>query len=335
MTLTRPTCQPVSAAQIDEHEHLWRTTVQDRLATIDVRPTGRFQRFASVEHRDLGDLMITDWDCPDLEGIRARRMASRDAEALLIFTVLGGHQVIETPHQMVIQRPGAVLIMSTRTAAKIVVPEAVRKRTVRIPLTALSPFDTGPGVPDCLLLDTTGHPLAGLAHDYLLGVDRQIGQMSPAEVEGARNALLVLTAGMIRATQTPDVGETDVIPFLRRRLEAWIVDRLRYGAIRVRDLAAAHNVAPRTVHRAFSTTDDTVGSVVRAHRLAAARSDLVNTTASIATIAHRWGFCDASHLGREFRREFSMSPSDYREAYSLRPQGRRSHAGATAPSARI
>jgi AraC-like DNA-binding protein len=335
MTLTRQTCQPVSSAEIDEHEHLWLTTVQDRLATIDLRPTGRFQRFASVEHRDLGDLMITDWDCPDIEGIRASRMARRDAEALLIFTVFAGRQIIETPHQTVIQRPGDVLIMSTRTAAKIVVPETVRKRTARIPLTALSPFDTGPGIPDCLLLDTAQHPLASLAHDFLLGVDRQIDQMSPAEVEGARNALLVLIAGMIRATQTPDVGETDFVPILRRQLEAWIVDRLTSGAIKVRDLAAAHNVAPRTVHRAFSTTGDTVGSVVRAHRLAAARSDLVNTTSSIATIAHRWGFCDASHLGREFRREFAMSPSDYREAYSLGPQGHQSHAGAAAPSARI
>jgi transcriptional regulator GlxA family with amidase domain len=118
-------------------------------------------------------------------------------------------------------------------------------------------------------------------------VDRQIAQMSPAEVKGARNALLVLIAGMIRATRTPDAGEAEFMPALRDQ------------------------------HRAFAATGGTVGSVVRAHRLAPARSDLVNTTSPIATIAHRCGFCDPSHLGREFRREFSMSPGDYREAYSI------------------
>jgi AraC-like DNA-binding protein len=317
MTLTQETCQPVSSAQRDEHEYLWRTAVQERLTPIDLRPTGRFPRFGSVAHRDLGDLLITDWDCPDVEGSRGSRMTRRDAEALLIFTVFDGCQMIATPDQTVIQRPGGILIMTTRTTAKIVVPETVRKRSVRIPLTALSPFDTGAGIPDCLLLDTGQHPLASLAHDFVLGVDRQIGQMSPAEVEGARNALLVLIAGMIRATRTPDAGEAEFMPVLRDHLEAWIVDRLAFGAIKVREMATAHNVAPRTVHRAFATTGDTVGSVVRAHRLAAARSDLVNTTSSIATIANRWGFCDASHLGREFRREFSMSPGDYREAYSM------------------
>jgi AraC-like DNA-binding protein len=252
--------------------------------------------------------------------------------------------MIATPDQTVIQRPGGILTMSTRTTVKIAVRESVRKRTVRIPLTALAPFDMGHHVPDCLLLDIAQHPLAILTHSFLVGLDRQLGEMSPAEVEGARNALLVLIAGMIRAARTPDAGASEFMPALRDQLEASIVDRLAVGAIKVSELAAAHNVAPRTVHRAFAATGDTVGSVVRAHRLAAARSDLVNTAAPIAAIAHRWGFCDASHLGREFRREFSMSPGDYREAHAIARspltrhgranRGRQSQAGAVSASAR-
>lgn len=317
MTLTQQTSQHISAAGIEEHEHFWRTAVADRLA-IELRPTGRFQRFATVEHRDLGDLLITDWDCPDIEVTRPRGAAGRDAESLLLLTVIAGRQIIETPHETVVLRPGGMLLMSTRTIGKVVVPETLRKRTVRIPLTSLSPFDTGPGVPDCLFLDTELNPLAGLAHDYLVGVAaRQIDHMSSAEVESARNGLLSLVAGMIRARQAPDLSETDFLPFLRRQLEAWIVDHLWSGAISVRELAAAHSVAPRTVHRAFATTGDTVGSVARAHRIAGARSDLVNTTLPITTIAHRWGFCDTSHMARQFRREFSMSPGDYRDSYSI------------------
>jgi AraC-like DNA-binding protein len=316
MTIIQHTVQPTSVQDVDEQEHIWRTLVRDRLAAIDLRRTGGVQRCPTAEYRDLGDLQITDWDCPGLEGIRSSRMAAREPEALVLLTAFAGRQIVDTPQRTEVLRPGDVLIMSTHASAKIVVPEAVRKRTVRIPLAALAPFDTGPGVPDCLLLDAEQNPLASLAHGYLAGVGPQIDQMSPVEVEGARNALLVLTAGMIRATRATDVGETDFLPLLRRQLEEWIIDHLSLGAIRVRDLAAAHNVASRTVHRAFAATGDTVGSVVRAHRIAAARSDLVNTTSSIATIAHRWGFCDASHLGREFRRTFSMSPGDYRDAYS-------------------
>src|SRR5437879_12507518 len=100
-------------------------------------------------------------------------------------------------------------------------------------------------------------------------------------------------------------------------MEPGMAGHLAEGLVRVWDLASAFSVAPRAVHRAFAATGDTVGSVVRAHRLAAARDDLVRTTQSVAAIAYRWGFCDASHFGREFRREMSMSPGDYREAYGI------------------
>lgn len=318
MTLTQLRPPAVPAPPPEEQEALWRRAVRDRLATMDIRRTGRSGRAASMIARDVGDLIITDWESPDVEGVRAPAMAKKDADALLLFTVTTGRQIVRTPTETLVLRPGAILVMSSRSTGRFVVPEALNKRTVRVPLTALAPYDMGAGgIPDFLCLDTTQNPLARLTQDFMLGVDGQRDHMSPADVEGARNALLVLIAGMIRASHAPDVGETDFLPFLRKALEDWIIAHLTDGAVRVNDLARAHNVAPRTVHRAFAATGDTMGSVVRAHRLAAARNDLVHTSSSIAAIAHRWGFCDASHLGREFRREFAMSPGDYRAAHGI------------------
>jgi AraC-like DNA-binding protein len=317
VTLTQTISEATTDVSPEEHDFRWRRAMHDRLTDLDVRPGSHSFGYGSAEARDLGDLLITDWQCPDLEGVRGSAVAAKDADSLFLFMVTTGRQVVQTPDETVVLRPGAVLLMSTRTTGRIVIPEKMTKRTVRVPLTALAPYDTGLGVPDFVCIDTSENPLARLTQDFLTGVDAQLGQMTQADVEGARSALLVLIAGMIRATHTPDVGETDFLPFLRRSLEDWIVSHLADGAIRVSDLAAAHNVASRTVHRAFAAAGETMGSVVRAHRLAAARNDLVHTAASIAAIAHRWGFCDASHLGREFRREFSMSPGDYRAAHGI------------------
>jgi AraC family transcriptional activator of tynA and feaB len=307
---------PGGLASPEEVDFRWRLAIRDRLASMDLRTTGPVEFFGSVEQRDLGDLLITDWVCPPVEGIRGRNFARRDEDALLLFTASAGRQIIETPDETVVLRPGTVLLMSTRTTGQFVIPERLTKRTIKVPMTALSPFDTGAGAPACLLLETARSPLAHLLQDFLMSMDRQVGRMSTAEIEGTRDALLVLIAGLIRASQA-DLGDSDLLPLLRRQLESWIVDHLADGAIRVADLAAAHCVAPRTVHRAFASTGDTVGSVVRTHRLAAARADLVKRNNSIAAIAHRWGFCDASHFGREFRREFSLSPGDYREAHGF------------------
>jgi AraC family transcriptional activator of tynA and feaB len=317
VTVTQFRPEPVQDTMVGETEFQWRTAVRERLATMELRRTGRNPGRPTMTARDLGDLLITDWQSPEVEAVRQPAMTRQDADALVLFTVTTGRQIVQMQEETVVLRPGSILVMSTRISGRIVVPEGLSKRTVRVPLTALAPYDTGPGAPDFLCLDTLRNPLARLAKDFMMGIDAQLDDMSPIDVEGARNALLVLIAGMIRATHRSDANETDFLPFLRRALEEWIVSHLTSGAIRVNDLAAAHNVAPRTVHRAFAATGDTMGSVVRAHRLAAARNDLVHTSASIGAIAHRWGFCDASHLGREFRREFGMSPGDYRSAHGI------------------
>ncbi|WP_406432125.1 helix-turn-helix domain-containing protein [Streptomyces sp. NBC_00631] len=317
MTLVQTTSEPVPDVSLEERDFRWRTAVQHRLGDMHIRRTHRVPGHGTLQTRDIGDLLITDWGCPDLEGVRESSMAAREAESLLLIMVTKGRQILQTSDETVVLRPGALLLMSSRTTGRIVIPDKLAKRTVRVPLTALAPYDTGRGVPGVLCLETAENPLARLTQEFLTAVDMQLELMSPVDVEGARNALLMLIVGMLRSAHAPDLSETGFLPFLRQQLESWIAEHLTAGAIRVADLAAAHNVAPRTVHRAFATTGDTMGAVVRAHRLAAARNDLVHSSASIAAIAHRWGFCDASHLSREFRREFSMSPGDYRAAHGL------------------
>ena len=315
MTLAQSTLPRRDRAALEEQDFHWRAALRERIFSVDLRRKEWVGNFGSFRIRDLGDLLITDWEGPPLDGIRGNNYARRDDDALLVFTVSTGKQIFEFSDQTVVLRPGGVLITSTRATGSFVIPDRLTKRTIKVPMTALSPFDTGSRLPECLLMDTADHPLATILQDFLTGIDGQYGRMSSVEIEAARNALLTLIAGMVRASERPDAGEGELLPLLRRQLETWIVNHLAAGAVRVQDLAAAHNVAPRTVHRAFEATGDTVGGVVRKHRLASARADLVNTNLSIAAIAHRWGFCDASHLGREFRRQMSLSPGDYREAH--------------------
>jgi AraC-like DNA-binding protein len=232
-------------------------------------------------------------------------------------TAHAGRLGVEAPKASTMLRPGSVMLFRSRLSGRISAPDWLSKRSVRLPMGALAPFDTGGRVPDLLCVDAAGSSLTWLLLDFLAGIDRQHDRLDAGAVETTRTALLALIAGVIRASQASATKAGDLLPALRRQMERWIVDHLGDGAVRVQDLAAAYNVAPRTVHRAFASTGDTVGSVVRAHRLAAARNDLVQTALSVAAIAYRWGFCDASHLGREFRREMSMSPGDYRDAYGI------------------
>lgn len=301
---------------LEECDVVWQRLLQDRLGHLEVRRRGEGRGLGSAAQYDIGDVLVTDWHCPaEIEGVRDSAVTESEPESLLLFRVTAGRQIVNTEHQMLELRPGAVLMMSSLTVCRIVLPEEMSKRTVRVPMSALKPFAMAPASSEQLCIIGAENPLARITHDFITDLEVRLEQMTHVEVESARNALLILVAGMARATRSTPLSETDFLPLLRRALEEWIVDHLRDGVIRVSDIAAAHHIAPRTVHRAFATTGETMGSVVRNQRLLAARDDLVNTSLPIGLIAHRWGFSDPSHLGREFRREFAVSPGDYRAAH--------------------
>jgi AraC family transcriptional activator of tynA and feaB len=317
VTLATPLDLDAHPPTHEAQEQGWRSAVRHRLVAMELHATDPLAPPASFRERDLGDLLITDWGTPPLDAVRGKRMAADDEDTLLLLTARDGEMDIDLPDRTAVLRPGSVMLLRSRLSARIVVPGWLSKRSVRVPMCAMTPFDVGSRVPDFLSVDTTHSPLTWLLLDFLSGVDRQHDRLDASGVEATRTALLTLIAGIVRTSQTSAGRAGDLLPVLRQQMETWIVGHLAEGVIRVRDLAGAFNVAPRTVHRAFAATGDTVGSVVRARRLAAARDDLVRTTLSVAAIAYRWGFCDASHLGREFRREMSMSPGDYRDAYGI------------------
>lgn len=57
-----------------------------------------------------------------------------------------------------------------------------------------------------------------------------------------------------------------------------------------------------------------VQAYIRTRRLARVADDLRRRDAhmTVATLAERWGFCDAAYLGRAFREAYGVTPGDYR-----------------------
>src|SRR5581483_1094496 len=150
MTLTLTKSEPAFDISPEENDFRWRRAMHDRLTALELRLDDPLRSYGSAEARDLGDILITDWCCPESEGSRSSKAVAREAESLLLFLVTTGRQIVQTPNETVVLRPGSVLLMSTRTTGRIVIPEKMTKRTVRVPLTALAPYDTGKGIPDFL-----------------------------------------------------------------------------------------------------------------------------------------------------------------------------------------
>lgn len=276
---------------------------------------------------------VLDFEPADSRVLWAR--AVRDLRGPVLTTIGQGHEVVSRSREvgdlrlanedcpLVEDRLSASDPLATRRDVVVVLPERPReewsaeqaaKRTLTLPRAVLVAAGCDVNIPSWLVLEHN-RPLVGVLLLVLDEVWSRVPAMNPSEVEAARGALVALTAGAIRAGSGLDETPRHGLLALRARIEEWIDKNLRSGPIHVEALAAAHCVSARTINRAFSLTGDTMTAVVRARRLAAAREDLVHTDLTIATIAHRWSYYDPSHLGREFRRHFGISPRDYRESH--------------------
>ena len=82
-------------------------------------------------------------------------------------------------------------------------------------------------------------------------------------------------------------------------------------------VAAAHRMAPRSLHRLFEQEPHTVTEYIRRQRLESARRDLLDprlSRLSIARIAARWCFVSQAHFTRAFQAQFTLLPSVVRRA---------------------
>jgi AraC family transcriptional regulator, positive regulator of tynA and feaB len=190
--------------------------------------------------------------------------------------------------------------------------EGLRKRTLAIPFSLFNASYIDRYVRDGHAFEES-RPVVGLLRSFLTQVWPRIRDMDKVELEATSNSVLALVLGM-RAADTV-AEDSDLLPALHAQIGRWIDERLPFGPIQVADAAAAHHVSTRTVQRAFAADGVTFGATLRGRRLERARQDLVHTVLPISEIAHRWGYFDTSHLGREFRRQLDCSPQDYREVH--------------------
>ncbi len=133
---------------------------------------------------------------------------------------------------------------------------------------------------------------------------------APESGELARSLLLVLLGEVHRAMPGPDYVAprgslvSDALEFIRREC---------LTPISLKDVAAAvHKSAAHLTTTLKAETGYTVGEWIRAGRLSEAANRLAHTDDSVEEIAVGVGWKDATHLIRQFRRAYGVTPAAWR-----------------------
>lgn len=301
-----------SPETVDAVAARWRGTFEPSHLAWSVTIEGDRARSAGSHGcvaRQLDDVTVVDCICDPCTGVRTDdEVNATDGEFAVLVLVASGRESLQQGGEHLEIGSGDVVMWDSRLPARFRIHERLQKTSLIVPQTVLDAparrLRRG-----AVRLD---HSAAAthLLRRYVEVLGTTGGDLDGPSAVAARNAGVELLLAALRAGGAP--ASALAYEVLRDQMMRYIDEHL--GAIKItpEELAAAHCVSERTVHRVFHETGETVGDVVRRQRLARARHDVINTEVTLSTIAHRWRYADLSHFTRSFKARYGHPPSHLR-----------------------
>ena len=266
----------------------------------------------AVTRRPIGYLTLVDCAASPFLGHRGPGVmtATRQEDILGFQLVCKGVEAVREGARVLALQPGDVVLWDGHTPTDVEILEPFHKRTLLFPrdrvlavsprlaeLRALPPLDgSGP---------------ARLLVRYMNALALEQPRLEGAAGVAAANAALEL----LRAAVEPCVPSSRAATreAMRAEIRRYVKNHLQDPELRPAAIARAYAISVRALHALFEDVDESVAGLVRSERLARCLEDLQRANGgSVTEIAFRWGFCDAAHFSRVFKRAFGATPSEVR-----------------------
>ncbi len=319
----RPPEQPerwrVRGGDMDARLQSWSEILATTHLRFDVRATfrtpGRFQ--GAVTRRPIGDLMLVDCAASPFLGHRGTSIITGSAEGLhedvLGFQFVGkGVELVREGGRELALKAGDVVLWDGMQPTEVEIVEAFYKRTLLFPRDQV--VAVCPRLAELSALPALdGSGAARLLVRYMNALALELPQLEPAAGAAAANAALEL----LRATVEPSLptDRAAARTAMRAEISRYVRTHLQDPGLGPASIARAYAMSVRALHALFEDVDASVAGLVRSERLRRCLEDLQRGNGgSVTDIAFRWGFCDAAHFSRVFKREFGATPSEVRHA---------------------
>lgn len=167
-----------------------------------------------------------------------------------------------------------------------------------------------------------------LVSSFLVGLADELEDDCTGGADGVRLSTAVLD--LLTVALAGRLASGSAVPAeshrgaLLTRVYAFIDEHLDDPGLSPGEIAAAHHISTRYLHKLFETEDTTVVEWIRRRRLEQCRrhlADPAQRSRPVSVIAGRWGFRDPSYFSRLFRAAYGIPPREYR-ILQLGPQAR-------------
>lgn len=154
-----------------------------------------------------------------------------------------------------------------------------------------------------------------------LYVNEEGNHADASEGEALLNAFTsLLGPALAQREQEAEIADSIAGNSLRRQAKQLIEESLTHTNLTPSTLASRLQISVRQLYRLFEEQGDSVCRYIQRTRLQRSATDLSNPhlkRESITAIAYKWGFTDSAHFSRAFKKQFELSPKDYRAGVLL------------------
>lgn len=291
--------------------------------SIQRRPYDRFPAFIREGRYDRYRLASLTSAQPGIRGTRSEVEIAKDKEALYnIIYIAKGSECLIIDEQDVELEAGSFVMWDSARPMKFITGQGLHQITLAIPHERLHKVFPRAG-------DHVGQKVMareGLSRvfvDHLVSLDQQFGNLK----KGVAQEVLEATVHLLTATlgAANELSNDSRSKYLLQNMKAYIDKHMADYNLNLDQVAQIHGISIRHLHRLFQNSECSAAEYVLRGRLDRCKRDLAspkNAHLSITEIAYRWGFSDSSTFSKAFRREFDVTPREFRARELLAGEGR-------------
>lgn len=280
------------------------------VSPVSTRREGAFR--ADLRSCQLDDVVLSTAQVSGHEVTYAGSVAPEES-ALKIYYVLDGTAVIRQDGREQTIEPGQLGVHDSMQPYQVWTETGFDSLIMVVPKSRL--LTLGQGYADLSAARFTPGDGAGrVVLPYLQGLASGLDEVTRGhgrQMVRSTVDLLTMLFGSAVGAPAPDSGQRRADR--RADILGWIDDHLLDQDLTPGRIAAEHFLSTRSLHGLFAEIDTTVGRVVRQRRLERAQELLIlHPTMAVAEVGRWSGFADPSYFTRVFRREFGLTPGEFR-----------------------
>jgi AraC-like DNA-binding protein len=309
-----------ATVQASDRAELWVEAISALFVPLECTPHHGAAFYGRLRAGALGPVQLCALEVSPHTVKRTPRLAANTAgDEYKLSLNLGGEALIVQDGRDAVLRPGDFAIYDCTRPYTLVANNPFRMLVCVLPrdIIGLSPERIAAAT--ATRIPGNGGIAWAMAPFLKRLADLAIREEVPADEHRVVESVVDLVESLCAGVISEDVGpHAHSRAELLLRIRAYIDSHLGDPELTPTQIAAAHFVSKRYLHKLFEAEGVSVSRWIRERRLERCRRDLAEDQRreeTVTRIGMRWGLMDAGHFSRLFRDAYGCTPTEYRREH--------------------